>query len=341
MSEITTIPTGRGAAIGMDYDIIVVGAGPAGLSAAVRAAWLAAPSASYKARVLVLEASDQAGGLSRWQPLVINTPGVFFTKRELRALLAAGEHFGVEMRFERVLSLRQVNEGMFEVQTAAGCYRTVAAIVATGCRLGHPGESRLFHRKRILWFHGNEHLRQLIDQLDADERIRSVCLAGAEGVAATRRFIGATSSLDIHTWAEPPCSGDIPSDVECGRLVQLRVDPEQPRLQLGFERPDESIVAFAADVLIVDFNAYEARATSVGFLEVGARRQANGFLDPDRAMATGTPGLFSAGDVNGVPFCVAKAMSDGIVAGYSAYEYVCLRRTGERPNLFPYYPYRV
>ena len=93
--------------------------------------------------------------------------------------------------------------------------------------------------------------------------------------------------------------------------------------------------------MILDFNAYEATATSTRFLDASVRKQPNEFLDPDRRMATGTPGLFSAGDVNGVPFCVAKAMSDGVVAGYSAYEYVCLHRTGEKPNLFPYYPYEI
>jgi thioredoxin reductase len=93
--------------------------------------------------------------------------------------------------------------------------------------------------------------------------------------------------------------------------------------------------------MIVDFNAYEATATSTRFLDASVRKQPNAFLDPDRRMATGMPGLFSAGDVNGVPFCVAKAMSDGVVAGYSAYEYVCMQRTGEKPNLFPYYPYEI
>ena len=77
-----------------------------------------------------------------------------------------------------------------------------------------------------------------------------------------------------------------------------------------------------------------------GFLPPAARRGAGGFLDPARDMATGVPGLFSAGDANGAPFCVAKALSDGTVAGFEAYRHVYQQRFGRQPNLFPYYAYR-
>ena len=98
---------------------------------------------------------------------------------------------------------------------------------------------------------------------------------------------------------------------------------------------------FGADVMLVDFNAYEATATTTHFLRASVHTQPNGYLCPDRSMAAGTPGLFSAGDVNGAPFCVATAISEGTIAGFSAYEYACVRRTGEKPNLFPFYPYEI
>ena len=108
-----------------------------------------------------------------------------------------------------------------------------------------------------------------------------------------------------------------------------------------FELADGRTEILSADVLILDFNSYEATATSTQFLDESIPRLPNAFLAPDRHMETGVPGVFSAGDVSGGPFCVAKAISEGITAGFSAYDYVCKRCTGVRPNLFPFYPYEI
>lgn len=323
----------------MDYDIIVIGGGPAGLSAAARAAWLSAPAADYRARILLLESSDTLGGLSRWQPLVVNAPGVFFTKRELKALTRTCEHFGVETRFEQVVALRRCGDDGFDVETPIACYRALAVVLATGCRLGHPGEARLFHRRRVRWFHGKDHLEEIIAQLEADAEVTDLCLCGAGRVAETRRRIGQTRALNIRTFAEPSVHGGSPTDVESGWLRRIGQSRDLRRLRLDFECGNGGEESFETDVLLIDFNAYEAESTTTRFLQLPLRRQDNGFIDPLRDMGTGVDGLFSAGDVNGAPFCVASAISDGTIAGFSAYAHVHRRRHGRDPNLFPYYPY--
>lgn len=322
----------------MAPDIVVIGAGPAGLSAAVRATWLGAPGAHYQPRVLVLDAGDAPGGLSRWQPLVVNSPGIFFTRRELKALLRTCAATGVEFRRERVIALEPTGEGGFSIATTRAHYQAPAVIVASGCRLGHPAEHRLFHRKRILWFYDHASLDDLVRQLAGNSAIRHVVLCGSEAVAETRRHLSAPVPFSLRCFAEPPYTTAPAADVERARLTAIAIDTNAHCLQLRFEQADGEAERVACDVLLVDFNAYEKHATSLGFLHLPAARQADGYLDADRRMRSSVGGLFVAGDATGAPFSVAKAMSEGTIAGFSAHDHVCRLRTGRAPNHFPFYP---
>lgn len=322
----------------MDYDVIVIGAGPAGLSAAARATWLGAPGAHYLPRVLVLDAGDAPGGLSRWQPLVINSPGIFFTRRELKALLKTCAVTGVEFRRERVLALDRVDERNYAIVTTRGAYHAPAVIVASGCRLGYPAEHRLFHRQRILWFHDYATLDHLVRQLADKPTIRRVVLCGSEAVAETRRHLHAPLPFTLRCFAEPPYTTPPQEDVERARLTAIGIDTAAHCLQLRFDSARGTSEHVACDVLIVDFNAYQKRATGLDFLHLPAARQDDGYLAADRRMSGGVEGLFVAGDATGAPFSVAKAVSEGTIAGFSAHDYVCRLRTGRAPNHFPFYP---
>ena len=55
---------------------------------------------------------------------------------------------------------------------------------------------------------------------------------------------------------------------------------------------------------------------------VGGLKAENGAVVVDRRMATNLQGLFAAGDVTGRPYQYVKAAGEGLVAAYSASEYL-------------------
>ena len=117
------------------YDIIIIGAGPAGLSAAIYAL-------RASKTVLVLEANTYGGQ-------IVNTPDIenypveehisgfeFATK-----LYTQAANLGAELKFERALSLENSGD-LKTVHTAKNAYEAKAVIIATGAENRKLGVAR-------------------------------------------------------------------------------------------------------------------------------------------------------------------------------------------------------
>jgi len=126
------------------YDLIIIGAGPAGLSASTFAR-------AKNLTTFILEA-DQAGGqLATLYPQkqVHNFPGFVETTAEefaQKLVQQALSHGSVLHEQESVEGLKKANEGCFLITTAQGEYQAQSVIVATGLgrirprKLGLPRE---------------------------------------------------------------------------------------------------------------------------------------------------------------------------------------------------------
>ena len=118
------------------YDAIIIGAGPAGLTAAIYLA-------RARCRVLVIEKA-QVGGQITITEEVVNYPGVEKTTgKELTATMKRqAEHFGAEFVESEVRSLE--TDGDFrKVITSTGEYSAFGVVIATGAHprtIGFPGE---------------------------------------------------------------------------------------------------------------------------------------------------------------------------------------------------------
>lgn len=120
------------------YDIIVIGAGPAGLTAAIYAR-------RAEKTVLVIE-KDTFGGQITHSPRVENYPGFLAVSGNELAdkLIEQAMEQGADIELDTVIGISG-EEGNYTVETGSGEYRAKAVIIATGSRhrtLGIPNEER-------------------------------------------------------------------------------------------------------------------------------------------------------------------------------------------------------
>ena len=119
-----------------NYDIIIVGGGPAGLTAAIYAR-------RAERSVLILEKNGFGGQIAQ-SPRVDNFPGIpSVSGAELSdKMLSHALELGVEVDLAEVTGVEPVSDGSFTVRTEDGEYGAGAVILATGARHRRLGVER-------------------------------------------------------------------------------------------------------------------------------------------------------------------------------------------------------
>ena len=312
------------------YDVIVVGAGPAGLSAALYAA-------RAKYRVLVLE-KEKMGGQITITSEIVNYPGVEKTDgTELtEQMRRQAEAFGAEFAMAEVTGI-DLDGDIRTVKTDKGEYRAPGIVLAVGAnprKLGFVGEQE---------YQG----RGVAYCATCDGEF----FTGMDVFVIGGGFAAAEEAVFLTKYAKKVTIIVREEDFTCAKAVADKAKNHE-KIEVHYET---EIVEAAGDGLLrrarFKDNAsggewtYEApEGTSFGifvfagyvpdtkWLEGFVELDGQGYIITDRNQKTSVDGIYAAGDV-----CVKNlrqvvtAVSDGAVAATSLERYVS--ETYEKPEL--------
>ena len=311
-----------------EWDVLVVGAGPAGLSAAIFTqldGW----------STLVLEGS-WVGGQSAIAYTVSNYPGfppgdgtILMDNMEKQVTSPPPAGVGAQLKREKVLRLNAEN---LVVATEVNQYRASAVILATGSRmqrLGITGEERFvgngvayyakldakrFAGKKVLVVGGGNTTAKsaLVAKTTASEVI---LVHRRESLRAYPAMVKRLQRDGIQIWYNTEVKEIRGSDeVEAAVLVNNKTD-------------EESEIAVDWVVVCVGTDVDTELAREAGIAMAGS------FVNVDGQMMTNKPGLFACGEITGCDRHLITATSQGASAGMAASEYLALEKV-RRGELF-------
>lgn len=284
----------------MKYDIIVLGSGPAGLSAAVTAR-------GRNKSVLVIGNRWQDSPLARAERVdnYLGMPGMTGMEM-LEAFQRHAQEMGVEMVTGKVLSIMEW-EG-FTLTVGSQLYQGSALILAPGVvrQAKFPGEETYLGR-------GVSYCATCDGMLYRNKPVAAVGRSkDAPHEAAYLKSIGCQV-----VYVAPKRPDQLEEDIPFIQAAKLAVKGEQ------------TVTALEADGADIPVNGVFIlrEAVAPGDLLPGLTLE-KGAIQVDRSMATSVPGVFAAGDATGAPLQVSKAVGEGLIAALSACEY--LDRNGSK-----------
>lgn len=275
------------------YDILIVGGGPAGLSAAVAAQ-------SRGKRCLVISNPWERNPLSKAPQIhnYLGMPGV--TGREMMEQFQRHAlELGAELRVGRVLSAMAL-DGVFYLTVGSQVYEGRKLILAAGVQRGqkYPGEERLMGR-------GVSYCATCDGML---YRKRPVAVIGrAKDAPLEANYLQQIGCQVTYVSPTEPVGLDprIPR-VRANRLEILGEHSVTGLLADGAKLPCEGVFILRETVAPNDL--FPDLAVEEGYLRV------------NRQMETNLPGVYAAGDCTGKPLQISKAVGEGLIAGEAAAE---------------------
>ena len=304
-----------------ERDVVVIGAGPAGLSAAIFTqfdGWGA----------LVLEGS-WVGGQGAIAYTVSNYPGfspgdgaVLMENMEKQVTSAPPAGVGAELRRERVVSLNAKDR---IITTEVNQYKAQAIILATGStmqRLGVSGEDR-FVGKGVSYY-----AKRDVHQFSG----KRVLVVGGGNTTAKSALLAKTVASDVILIHRRESLRAYP------RMIK-RLQREGVQVWYNTELKEIKGSGYAETVVLTNNQTDEQKEIAVDWIvicvgtepdtrlaqEAGLEMKGP-FVIINKKMMTSKPGIFACGEITGCDRHLISSASEGATAGMAVSEYLALEK---------------
>lgn len=287
----------------IDTDVVIIGAGPAGLQAAIHAA-------RRKVRVTVIGRHEQ-GALVKAK--IENYFGILAVDglTILHLGLQQAKQSGADVYDEDVLKAEKADDGFVLHTDNDREIRARAIILALGIsrmRLNAEGEKEFLGR-------GVSYCAAC----DANFfKGKKVAVIGNDSMAAASTLLLANIASDVY-WVtkDPKVAAPLLEKVSATKVKVMKA--AWPKKIYG-EHTVSRIELDNGKMLDVDgvFIELGARGSAELAMELGILPDPNGLIKVNEKMETEVPGVYAAGDVTGRPWQLARAVGQGCIAGTNA-----------------------
>ncbi len=293
-----------------EVDVLIMGAGPAGLQAAVHAV-------RKKTKVVLVGKPENSAIYRAHVENYLCVDGVVDGSELVATGVEQATRFGAQLVREDILHVEVDDDGVFFVRSETKEFKALSVIIAIGTskkKLKVPGEKELtgkgvsycvdcdcnFYRGAKVAVVGNGSAAVdgaiTLTNYASDVTLVAKELNVTDGLKA--RLAESSVVVKDGLWAK-----EISGEMAVTGLVlddDSSLDVEGIFVELGAKGPMEL-------------------ATAIG---VALDMETFSYIDTNKKMETNIPGVYAAGDIAGQPFQMAKAVGDGCTAGWFAANYV-------------------
>jgi thioredoxin reductase (NADPH) len=302
-----------------ERDVIIIGAGPAGLSAAIFT-----QLDGWSTQVLEV---NWVGGQGAIAYTVVNYPGfppgdgaILMENMKNQVVSPPPASVGADLSQEKVVSVDASN---LVVTTKAKQYRAPAIILATGStmqRLGVPGEEK-FTGKGVSYY-----AQQDVDNFTG----KRILVVGGGNTTAKSALLAKTVASEVTLIHRREALRTYPAmtnrlrkeGVEIWYNTELREirgsDKVQGAIVVNNKTTEEKEITIDWVVICVGTEPDTTLAREAGI------EMAGDFVTIDKRMMTNKPGVFACGEITGCERHLITAASEGASAGMAVSEYLAL-----------------